>query len=205
MLTGSQSEIRHLWKFFGVDYKRVSQQRPPDRDRWTGKPETFDVEHSDGFFILDPRGHLRVFTFGMPSVGGRLPRPLRHPLNERGDHNLRHPDRPWTARQALQDLLYIRQRDDASAATPPRAAQPSPAAVHAELVAALHAQTDALGSCSNVLAETATRSGSRGCHRSSNCSRTMWELMVSRIVLACSSGNTRRSYSTARSPPALPP
>jgi cytochrome oxidase Cu insertion factor (SCO1/SenC/PrrC family)/thiol-disulfide isomerase/thioredoxin len=150
MLTGSQSEIRRLWKFFGVAYRRVPQDRPPDKDWWTGKPETFDVEHTDGLFILDPRGHLRAFNVGMPSIAGQLPGRLHRLLNEQGNHNLRYPDRPWTAGQALQDLLYIRQRDDASTPTPPSEDPPSQSAARAQLagsppaLAALHTQAGAL-------------------------------------------------------------
>jgi cytochrome oxidase Cu insertion factor (SCO1/SenC/PrrC family)/thiol-disulfide isomerase/thioredoxin len=150
MLTGTPAQIRRLWKFFGVYYRRVPQDRPPDRDWWTGKAEAFDVEHTDGLFILDPRGRLRVFTLGMPSVGGRLPRTLRRLLNDEGKQNLDHPDRPWTAAQVLDDLFYLKQRDDASTATPRSAPEPSPRAVRNELagspppLAALHGQTGAL-------------------------------------------------------------
>jgi cytochrome oxidase Cu insertion factor (SCO1/SenC/PrrC family)/thiol-disulfide isomerase/thioredoxin len=149
MLTGSRAQVRRIWKFFGIYYKRVPQDDPPDRDWWTGRPEAFDVEHTDGLFILDPRGHLRAFTLGMPSVGGTLPRTLNHLLNDQGKQNLQHPDQPWTAAQVLDDLFEVKQRDDATGAAR-SAPEPLPGAARADLagspprLAALHDQTGAL-------------------------------------------------------------
>src|SRR5436309_8993467 len=59
-LTGAQAQIKRLWKFFGVYYARVPQGKPPDLDWMTSKPETFDVDHTDGVFIIDPAGQERI-------------------------------------------------------------------------------------------------------------------------------------------------
>ena len=83
-LTGSRAEIHALWPALGVAYRRVPQDKPPDVDWWTHKPETFDVEHTDGVFIVDPRGRLRVAVLGMPALGSRLPRRLSRLLNHQG-------------------------------------------------------------------------------------------------------------------------
>lgn len=151
-LTGSPAQIARLWKFFGIYYKRVPQGNPPDRDWLTHRPERFDVEHADGLLIVDPRGHWRVAALGMPSTGGALPVALRRLLNDQGLRNLRHPDQPWTARQAIADILALRQHDGAGRATAGAAASPprhgaadgrvelvsaAPAAFHARL-ARLH-------------------------------------------------------------------
>src|SRR5581483_215229 len=72
LLTGTPAEIRRLWKFFGVFYKRVPQGKPPDVDWLTHRAETFDVQHTDGVFIVDPAGHWRIGDLGMPYVGGKL-------------------------------------------------------------------------------------------------------------------------------------
>ena len=53
-LTGTKAEIHRLWSFFGVAYHRVPQGNPPDIDWLTNKPETFDVQHTDALFFLDP-------------------------------------------------------------------------------------------------------------------------------------------------------
>ena len=104
LLTGAPDQLRRLWRFLGVYYKRVPQGHPPDVDWLTGRPERFDVQHSDGLFIVDPAGHWRMGTVGMPSVGGRIAPPLRRLLNDQGRSNLRRPRAPWTPEQALADL-----------------------------------------------------------------------------------------------------
>lgn len=110
MLTGSQPEIRRLWRFFGVFYQRVPQSHPADVDWLTNRPETFDVAHTDAFFLIDPAGQERVLDEGMPSVGGRLPARLRPLLNDQGVQNLTHPQLAWSSGEVLQDLLYLMGR-----------------------------------------------------------------------------------------------
>jgi protein SCO1 len=127
MLTGSQAEIQRLWKFFGVYYHRVPQDKPPDIDWMTHKPETFDVNHTDAVFFLDPAGQERIANEGMPEVSGRLTPVLHSLLNEEGIHNLAHPQLPWTAAEALDDLYFLMNRNVPADAVPtvtaPSAAQ----------------------------------------------------------------------------------
>ena len=42
----------------------------------TGKPETFDVDHTDAVFLIDPAGQERILDEGMPDIGGQ-PCPAR--------------------------------------------------------------------------------------------------------------------------------
>jgi cytochrome oxidase Cu insertion factor (SCO1/SenC/PrrC family) len=120
-LTGSGREIERLWRFFGVYYRRVPQGRPPDVDWLTNRPERFDVEHTDGLFIVDPKGHWRVAVIGMPSVGS-VPASLGRLLNDQGRSNLHHPQAPWTAKQAIDDLVDLKTSEDAAAPAPAPAA-----------------------------------------------------------------------------------
>jgi cytochrome oxidase Cu insertion factor (SCO1/SenC/PrrC family)/thiol-disulfide isomerase/thioredoxin len=106
-LTGTEAGVRRLWKTLGVAYQRVPQGDPPDVDWWTHKPERFDVTHTDGVFIIDPRGHLRAVLPGMPRLGGRLPARLTHLLNDEGRANLQHPDTPWTVGELRNRLLEL--------------------------------------------------------------------------------------------------
>ena len=157
MLTGTRSEIRRLWKFFGVSYHRVPQGRPADIDWMTHKPETFDIDHTDGLFFISPSGQERIANEGMASTGGRLAPVLRKLLSSEGRHNLGHPQLPWTARQALDDVEFLMgrtipadQAEHVSAPTPARARRllarsPRP-------LAAIHAQADQLlGSASDLM------------------------------------------------------
>ena len=126
MLTGSQGEIRRLWKFFGVYYQRVPQDKPPDVDWLTHKAETFDVDHTDAVFLIDPAGQERIVNEGMPDVGGHLSPVLASLLNDQGRQNLAHPQLPWTAEEVLQDLYFLMNRsvptDAVPTVSPPSAA-----------------------------------------------------------------------------------
>jgi protein SCO1 len=107
LLTGTRSQIARLWRFLGVYFQRVPQTNPPDVDWLTHRPERFDVQHTDGVFIVDPAGRERVVDEGMPQVSAALPAPLRRLLNAEGRQNLAHPQLPWTASQVLDDLDHL--------------------------------------------------------------------------------------------------
>jgi cytochrome c biogenesis protein CcmG, thiol:disulfide interchange protein DsbE len=105
--TGSVRRLRRFWAFFGVSFHRVPPGRPAGRDWLTGRPERFDVEHSDGLFLLDPSGRERVAIAGMPGVGGRLRGRLHALLDSRGRANLADPTVPWTPGGVAADLAQL--------------------------------------------------------------------------------------------------
>jgi protein SCO1/2 len=107
LLTGNLTEIRRFWKFFGVAFERVPQGSPPDIDWLTHRPETFDVDHTDGLFIVDPAGAEQMADEGMADVEGSLSATLRELLDKEGEENLEHPQEPWTAGQLLSDLRQL--------------------------------------------------------------------------------------------------
>ncbi len=157
MLTGTQAEIRGLWKFFGVYYARVPEGKPPDIDWMTHKPLTFDIQHTDAVFIIDPAGQERIVDEGMPDVGGHLSAFLRGLLDQQGLQNLAHPQFPWTAHEILQDLYYLMNRN-VPAGTLSKVNLPTAAAAAAALagsphpLAALHQQAGRLLATSDSLA-----------------------------------------------------
>jgi cytochrome oxidase Cu insertion factor (SCO1/SenC/PrrC family)/thiol-disulfide isomerase/thioredoxin len=145
LLTGTPAEVHRLWHFLGAYYKRVPESRPPSTDWYTGKPSSFNVEHSDDIFFIDPAGQERIVDEGMANVGGHLEPALRRMLNAQGLRNLAHPQLPWTAAQALQDVYWLLGRNVPASAlphvTPPgRAAARSALAGAPAPLAALHAQ-----------------------------------------------------------------
>jgi cytochrome c biogenesis protein CcmG, thiol:disulfide interchange protein DsbE len=148
-LTGTQAEIRRLWNFFGVAYQRVPQGHPPDVDWLTHKPETFDVNHTDALFLIDPAGHERIADNGMPQITGRLSPALAGLLNDQGRQNLAHPQFAWTPTDVLDDLYYLMDRN-IPAGSAPQTRAPSLAAAGAELagspgsLASIHAQAGRL-------------------------------------------------------------
>ncbi len=165
MLTGTRAEIARIWKFFGIYYKRVPQGNPPDVDWLTHRPEKFDVEHTDGFFLLDPSGQERVAEEGTPSTAGHLPAALRRLLNAEGRHNLADPSLPWNAAQLLDDLDWLMGRSIPASALPTVKA-PSKASAASMLAGSpaplqkLHAQAgELLGGYSGLQARLAELRG----------------------------------------------
>jgi cytochrome oxidase Cu insertion factor (SCO1/SenC/PrrC family)/thiol-disulfide isomerase/thioredoxin len=157
LLTGTQAEIKRLWKFFGVYYVRVPQGKPPDVDWLTGKPETFDVDHTNAVFILDPAGQERIIDEGMPDVSGRLPAGLHRLLNDHGIHNLAHPQFGWTPHEVVQDLYFLMNKNLPASAvapvsTPSRAAAARALSDSPHPLAALHQQAGSLLAAGQSLA-----------------------------------------------------
>ena len=107
LLTGTQAEIHSFWKFFGVSYEREPEGSPPDIDWYTHKPETFDVSHTDGLFILDPAGRERMADEGTANVGGHISPALSRLLDAEGRENLAHPQLAWSPGQLFEDLHQL--------------------------------------------------------------------------------------------------
>jgi protein SCO1/2 len=87
LLTGSRRQLGRLWRVLGVRVERT-------RD---------DVTHTDGVFVIDPRGHLRLVVAGMPAPG-RVRSRLARLLSDEGRDNLTRPQSPWTASDLLAEL-----------------------------------------------------------------------------------------------------
>jgi cytochrome oxidase Cu insertion factor (SCO1/SenC/PrrC family)/thiol-disulfide isomerase/thioredoxin len=102
--TGSVEGLRRFWRAFGVGFRRVAQGRPAAVDWMTGRPERFDVEHTDGLFLIGPGGRERVAVAGSPRLGGRLGIRLRGLLDARGRANLAHPGAGWSVAGVASDL-----------------------------------------------------------------------------------------------------
>jgi cytochrome oxidase Cu insertion factor (SCO1/SenC/PrrC family) len=88
MLTGSVASLDRFWSFFGVWYQRVSESNPPNINWETGRPYTFDINHSDDAFVLDQAGNERAVTGGDADVGGKLPKALAGLLDAQGRQDL---------------------------------------------------------------------------------------------------------------------
>jgi protein SCO1/2 len=107
LLTGSTATVARLWHYFGVYYQRVAEGSPPGTDWQTGRPYTYDVDHSDGFVLLDARLHERFFAGGMAKVGS-VPARLRHLLDGEGEDNLQHPGGgSWTVSEGLDAIGWV--------------------------------------------------------------------------------------------------
>jgi cytochrome oxidase Cu insertion factor (SCO1/SenC/PrrC family)/thiol-disulfide isomerase/thioredoxin len=128
LLTGSVGAVRRLMGFLGVNFERVRADDPPARDWMTGRPERFDVEHTDGAFVFDPGGVERLAVPGMPAVGGRIKAPLGRLLDEDGRKNLHRPAPGWSAvglARRLESMMDLGERGAGARAGPARGDAPA--------------------------------------------------------------------------------
>lgn len=106
LLTASPSTLAVLWHFFGIYYQVVPEGSPTGIDWQTGKSYTYDVDHSDGFILIDPTLHERFVAAGMVS-GATVPSSLRRLLDAQGVYDLKHPGGgSWTVDQALNAIHW---------------------------------------------------------------------------------------------------
>ena len=109
LLTGAPATLAALWHALGIYAEQVPEGSPPGVDWQTGKPYAYDVDHSDGFIVLDARAHERFVTAAAPDVRGvHLPRALAAMLDAQGRLNRAHPGGgAWTVPQALQAVGWL--------------------------------------------------------------------------------------------------
>jgi cytochrome oxidase Cu insertion factor (SCO1/SenC/PrrC family) len=108
LVTESDAELATVAKFFGFTYEKVPQDTPPAVDWWTGKPLTYDVDHSDGYVLVAPDGVERFFTGAAPDFSGTLNPKLHAFLNSEGRDHLAHPPQPgWTPSDALAAIGWM--------------------------------------------------------------------------------------------------
>lgn len=107
LLTASPESLAALWHYFGIYYQVVPEGSPPGIDWETGTAYTYDVDHSDGFILLDPTLHERFIAAGMVS-GASVPGSLRRLLDSQGVYDLKHPGGgSWTVGQAAAAINWV--------------------------------------------------------------------------------------------------
>lgn len=105
LVTESPTTLATMAKFFGWYYQQVPEDNPPSIDWWTGKPLTYDVDHSDGFVVIDPGGRMRFETIAAPAYHGPLNPRLERFLSALGRRHLLHPSSfSYTAADMLDVL-----------------------------------------------------------------------------------------------------
>jgi protein SCO1 len=106
--TGTPADIAAFWKPFGVEYQIVPEAQPAKIDWYTGKPLTYDVEHTDGYILINPSGRERFVDASAPNQKGALNAKLRGLLNDGGLHELQNPEAPdWTTADALASISWL--------------------------------------------------------------------------------------------------
>ena len=106
--TGTPANIAAFWKPFGVAYQIVAEEQPPKTDWWTGQPLTYDVDHTDGYILVNPAGRERFVDASAPNEKGALDAKLRGLLDDGGLHDLDNPQAPnWTTADALASIGWL--------------------------------------------------------------------------------------------------
>jgi cytochrome oxidase Cu insertion factor (SCO1/SenC/PrrC family) len=107
LLTGSSASLASLWHHFGIYYQKVPEGSPPGIDWETQRPYTYDVDHSDGFVLLDSHLHERFIAGGMTRIG-RIPAKLQKLLDSEGEADLKNPGGgTWTTNDALNAIGWV--------------------------------------------------------------------------------------------------
>jgi protein SCO1 len=108
LLTGTPANLQALWKFFGISVQVVPEEKPPKLDWFTGTPLTYDVDHTDGYILINPQGHERFVDVNAPDLHGHLKKSLENLLNDGGVRNLKDQRKPnWTITDALASISWL--------------------------------------------------------------------------------------------------
>jgi cytochrome oxidase Cu insertion factor (SCO1/SenC/PrrC family) len=115
LLTGSPAAVASLWHQFGVYYQKVKEGSPPGIDWYTHRPYTYDVDHSDGFILLDTDLRERFIAGGLTKIGS-IPANLQKLLDSQGRANLEKPGAgTWTVNDGLNAIGWLLGRSVPSA------------------------------------------------------------------------------------------
>ncbi len=110
LLTGSPATLASLWRYFGIYYQKVAEGTPAGLDWQTHQPYTYDVDHSDGFILLNTDLDQRFVTGGMTKIG-QIPANLQKLLDSEGKTNLAKPGAgTWTVTDALNAIGWVMGR-----------------------------------------------------------------------------------------------
>ncbi len=115
--TGTPANIAAFWKPFGISYQMVPEEQPPHDDWLTGQPLTYDVDHTDGYILIDAGGHERFVDASAPQLPSLNPK-LTALLDPGGVHDLHHPQATdWTLADALNAIGWLLQTNIPAAGT----------------------------------------------------------------------------------------
>jgi len=107
LVRADPQDLSKMAKFFGFSYGKVPEDKPPSIDWWTGKPLTYDIEHSDNYFVIDSSGNERVVEEASPDYQGKLPPKLQEFLTAEGIKHQKHPAHPdWTDKDVLEAIEH---------------------------------------------------------------------------------------------------
>lgn len=109
LLTASPADLKALWSFLHVYVQKVrgdEEGKDAPRNWRTGQRLTYDVDHSDIVYFIDPSGRERWLFDGQPYLhGAHMPAQMQAFMTAEGHRNEK--KGTWTAAEGLQVLDWI--------------------------------------------------------------------------------------------------
>jgi cytochrome oxidase Cu insertion factor (SCO1/SenC/PrrC family) len=95
-----------LKAYFGMTTEKMAVDAV-HKDWMTNRPIAYEMDHSDGFYIVTDAQKLRFVSGLSARFVGKLTKAMTGFLNEEGLETLEHPSPGWTPRGALTALSYV--------------------------------------------------------------------------------------------------
>lgn len=102
----SSRDTTTMMKFFGMTTEKVAVDEA-HLDWLTNKPIAYELDHSDGFYVLSSSGRLRFVSGLSARFTGTLTKAFASYLNDMGRQTLARPGKGWTPNDAVTALSYI--------------------------------------------------------------------------------------------------
>jgi len=104
----TNANLTAIEQFFGWDIHVIEQDSPARKD-WMSPYHrlTYDIDHSDGFWVIDARQHVRFESGNLPAYSGTLAKKLATFMGQ--SSNIYKGVNPggWTPTQALQTISWV--------------------------------------------------------------------------------------------------
>ncbi|TSA48137.1 MAG: SCO family protein [Actinomycetales bacterium] len=110
--SGSVANLASVWEYFGAPAMKeeytVAQLKENPLDWYTGKPNTFDMSHSNLVIIVGADSNWKWLDLGAPKSNGVIPAKLKAFLSRDGIKNLAKPEEPtWSNKAVLSALTDL--------------------------------------------------------------------------------------------------
>jgi len=107
----TNSNLTAVAKFLGWSIQVVAAMKPVMVDWMTGKKLTYDMNHSDGFWVLDANQHVRFASGTAPAFTGTIAKKLATFMGSSTNiYKKATPDAAgWTPAQVVQAVEWVKQ------------------------------------------------------------------------------------------------
>jgi cytochrome oxidase Cu insertion factor (SCO1/SenC/PrrC family) len=108
--TGDQNQnLSAVVKFLGWSIQVVDEMKPAMVDWMTGKKLTYDISHSDGFWIMDAKQVVRFASGTSPGFTGTIAKKLATFMGAKSNiYKVATPAvKGWTPREALEAISWV--------------------------------------------------------------------------------------------------